>query len=57
MFGANIVGVLAFILTILRIFSIYAILTFAICIAIAFIANTILIIDILKFKQLNKSTN
>ena len=44
---ANTLGLLAFILSLLRIFSLYAVITFAVCIVIAFIAYGVLLIDIL----------
>lgn len=56
-FGANIVGLFGFILASFRIFSLYAIITIAICLAISFIGYTVLLFDIMKFNQINKSTH
>lgn len=44
---ANSISVLAFILCLLRIFSLYAIITFGVCILIAFFAYGVLLIDTL----------
>lgn len=44
---ANFISVLALILCLLRIFSLYSIITFGVCILIAFFAHGVLLIDIL----------
>ena len=43
---ANTVAILAFIISLLRIFSLYAVITFGVCAVIAFIAYLVLFIDI-----------
>ncbi len=47
---ANTIAVLAFILSLLRIFSLYAVIAFGVCTIIAFIAYGVLFIDILTHR-------
>lgn len=47
---ANCIAILAFILCLLRIYSLYAVITFGVCILIAFIAFGVLLVDTLNHR-------